>query len=122
MTASEMMEKAEVEVSRDPSTVAADIQIIRRHMRRKLQIDWTEEIDGVLYGQCTIAGKAWTVDLAYRAKYDQYRFRFYVPQDHSPMLARRFDIAAVNPYTVCNDAIAVVATLRLIHTLDLEKD
>jgi hypothetical protein len=120
--ATDTLEKAEVEVGRDVDTVGADMQIIRRHMRRKVQIEWTDELDGVYYGKCAIGGKEWQVDLAYRKKYDVYRFRFYVPQDHSPQIARRFDIQANNPYTVCNDAIAVVATMRLIRTLDLEKD
>lgn len=120
--ATDTLEKALVEVGRDPDTVGADMSIIRRHMRRKVQINWTDELDGVYYGILAIGGVEWNVDLCYRQKYDVYRFRFYIPQDHSPQIARRFDIQANNPYTVCNDAIAVVATLRLIRTLDLEKD
>jgi hypothetical protein len=120
--AADTLEKAEVEVGRDINTVQADLQIIRRHMRRKVQIEWTDDLDGVIYGKATIAGKEWAVDRCYRTKYDVYRFRFYVPQEHSPQIARRFDVQANNPYTVCNDTIALVSTMRLIHTLDLEKD
>ena len=120
--ATDTLEKAEVEVGRDPDTVGADISIIRRHIRRKFQIEWTDELDGAYYGQVNIGGEVWNVDVSYRKKYDVYRFRFYIPQKHSPQIARRFDIQANNPYTVCNDAIAVVATLRLMKSLDLEKD
>lgn len=120
--ASDTLEKALVEVGRDPSTVGADLSIIRRHMRRKVQIAWTDELDGVFYGTLTIGGIEWNVDLCYRQKYDVYRFRFYIPQDHSPQIARRFDAQANNPYAVCNDALALVGLLRLMKTLDLEKD
>jgi hypothetical protein len=120
--ATDTLERAEVEVGRDPETVGADLSIIRRHMRRKLMIDWTDELDGVYYGTCKIGKSVWQIDLCYRKKYDVYRFRLYVPQDHSPQVARRFDVQANNPYTVCNDLMAVVGTMRLIHTLDLEKD
>lgn len=120
--AKDTLERAEVEVGRDPETVGADLSIIRRHLRRKIQIEWTDELDGVFYGKAVIGKKEWSVDLCYRKKYDVYRFRLYVPQDHSPQIARRFDIQANNPYTACNDLMAVIGTMRLIVTLDLEKD
>lgn len=120
--ATDTLEKAEVEVGRDADTVGADISIIRRHMRRKVQINWTDELDGVLYGILNIGGKEWNVDLCYRQKYDVYRFRFYIPMEYSPQIGRRFDVSANNAYTLCNDALALISTLRMIRTLDLEKD
>lgn len=120
--ATDTLEKAEVEVGRDEATVGADISIIRRHLRRKITIEWTDELDGVYYGKCMIGRTEWQIDLCYRKKYDVYRFRLYIPQEHSPHVARRFDVQSANPYTMCNDLMAVVGTMRLIVTLDLEKD
>jgi hypothetical protein len=116
------LENALVEVGRDPDTVGADLSIIRRHMRRKIQIEWTDSLEGVYYGKLLIGGIEWSVDLCYRQKYDVYRFRFYIPQEHSPQIARRFDAQANNPYAVCNDALAIVSLLRLMKTLDLNVD
>jgi hypothetical protein len=117
------LEKAEVSVGRDPDTVGADLTLMRRHIRRKVAITWTPPVeDGIFPGTFVIGQKEWQATLEYRQKYDVYRFMFYVTEDHSNNIARRFDITAKNPYTLCNDLIAVVATLRLIHTLDLEKD
>lgn len=120
--ATDTLEKAEVEVGRDPDTVGADISIIRRHLRRKIQINWTDELDGVYYGILKVGDHEWNIDLGYRKKYDVYRFRMYIPQEHSPQIARRFDVQSANPYVLCNDLMAVVGTLRLIHTLDLDKN
>lgn len=117
------LEKAEVSVGRDPDTVGADISIIRRHIRRKVAIEWQPPVeDGIFPGVFVIGQKQWQATLEYRQKYDCYRFLFYVTEEHSDNISRRFDITAKNPYTLCNDVIAVVATLRLIVTLDLEKD
>lgn len=124
MTFSETLEKAEVSVTRDPDTVAADISIIIRHLRRKLKVAWGLEptADGAYEGVVLAGGIEWHCDLSYREKYDAYRFRLIKSAEHSNQMARRLDFAAVNPYALCNDVISGVATLRLIHTLDLDKD
>jgi len=120
--ATDTLEKALVEVGRDPQTVGADLSIMRRHLRRKVQVNWTDELDGVFYGTIQIGGIEWGVDLCYRQKYDVYRMRIYIPQDHSPQIARRFDVQANNPYTCVNDFLVMIAMLRMMRTLDLDKD
>jgi hypothetical protein len=116
------LEKAEVQVSRDPDTVAADLSIIRRHLRRKLLIEWTGQDDTCYLGVFKVGQKEWQATLEYREKYDCYRFLFWITEEHSDNIARRFDITAKNAYTMVNDTIAVTSTLRLIQRLDLEQD
>lgn len=120
---SAILEESEAAVARDPDTVGADLQIMRRHLRRKVGVEWGDPTpNGEFPGTIPLAGKAWYCDLSYREKYDQYRFRFYIREDHSNAIARRFDVHAKNAYTLCNDVIAVHSTLNLVHILDLEKD
>jgi hypothetical protein len=116
------LEKAEVSVGRDPDTVEADMTIIRRHLRRKIVIEWTGQDEGCFLGIFKVGQKEWQASLEYREKYDCYRFMFWITEEHSSNIARRMDVTAKNPYTLCNDVIAVVSTLRLIQRLDLEQD
>lgn len=112
---------AEATTTRDATVVEADLTLIKRHLRRKVRVDWGRDNDDFL-GTTIINGKEWLVELSYEKKFDCYRFRFERRQDHSDLINRRFDVTCHNAYTLLNDVIAFVATERLKGALDLEQD
>lgn len=113
-------DRREATAPRDESIVESDMIIVQRHLRRKMQVQWSDAEP--FKGEVRIGKFVWECELDYRKKYDVYRFRITREQDHTSQINRQFEVTSHNAYTLTNDVMAVVSTLRLIGTLDLEQD
>jgi hypothetical protein len=116
-----MSTTAEATSARDMTVVEADMVLIKRHLRRKIAIEWGRDNDP-FKGEMRVGKHTYEVELAYIKKYDFYRFRMEYRMEYTDLIDRRFDITNHGAYPLVNDTIAVHSTLRLLSALDLDQD
>lgn len=99
------------------SEVEADHSLMRRHLRRRAQVEWNDDQNG----EFALGDWVWSVELAWSEKKGKHRvsLTLYIPEQN---IDRRFDCWSYSPYTAIKEAILIHSSLRLAQSLDLLSD
>jgi hypothetical protein len=99
------------------SEVEADHALMRRHLRRRIGVEWNDDNAG----QIAMGDWMWKVELAWSDKKGKHRvsLSLYIPEQN---IDRRFDCWSYSPYTAIKETILIHSSLNLAVMLDLLSD